>query len=412
MSNENLAKTENFRSTFMEKLRMGMTWQEYTRSLITPFNIVAAIILSIGLPVIVMRFTQGLVVATHASNEYPWGLFLGWGLFGGVPLSATGFVMATAYYIFGFKDYHPLVRLGVLTGLLGYFFAATYLMVDLGRPWRIYFPMIMGFGTGSVLFLVAWHVSTYLTVQILEFSPAILEWFKSKRVRRWALMTTVGMTIAGIILSTLHQSALGAMFLLAPGKLHPLWYSPYIPIFFLTSSVYAALVMVIVVSTLCARYLRHRADATFLNSLDRLTMGLGKGAIIGIYIYFALKLIGVAHDDNWGLLNTPYGHWFLVEILLFVLAPAAVLTYGVKTQRVGIVRFGAFYAVLGILVNRMNVSIVAFNWNLPHHLHHIVPPWHEVAIVAAIATMHILIFRWIVNRMPVIREDTSYHELH
>jgi Ni/Fe-hydrogenase subunit HybB-like protein len=412
MSNENLAKTENFRSTFMEKLRMGMSWQDYTRSLITPFNIVAALILSIGLPVIVMRFTQGLVVATHASNEYPWGLFLGWGLFGGVPLSATGFVMATAYYIFGFKDYHPLVRLGVLTGLLGYFFAATYLMVDLGRPWRIYFPMIMGFGTGSVLFLVAWHVSTYLTVQILEFSPAILEWFKSKRVRRWALMTTVGMTIAGIILSTLHQSALGAMFLLAPGKLHPLWYSPYIPIFFLTSSIYAALVMVIAVSTLCARYLPHRADATFLNSLDRLTMGLGKGAIIGIYIYFALKLIGVAHDDNWGLLNTPYGRWFLVEILLFVLGPAAILTYGVKTERVGIVRFGAFYAVLGILVNRMNVSIVAFNWNLPHHLHHIVPPWQEVSIVAAIATIHILVFRWIVNRMPVIREDTSYTELH
>ena len=412
MSNENIANTENFRSTFMEKLRMGMSWQEYTRSLITPFNIVAAIILSIGLPVIVMRFTQGLVVATHASNEYPWGLFLGWGLFGGVPLSATGFVMATAYYIFGFKDYHPLVRLGVLTGLLGYFFAATYLMVDLGRPWRIYFPMIMGFGTGSVLFLVAWHVSTYLTVQIIEFSPAILEWFKSKRVRRWALMITVGMTIAGIILSTLHQSALGAMFLLAPGKLHPLWYSPYIPIFFLTSSVYAALVMVIVVSTLCARYLRHRADATFLNSLDRLTMGLGKGAVIGIYIYFALKLIGVAHDDNWGLLNTPYGHWFLVEILLFVFGPAAVLTYGVKTERVGIVRFGAFYAVLGILVNRMNVSIVAFNWNLPEHLHHIVPPWNEVAIVASIATIHVLVFRWIVNRMPVIREDTSYHELH
>ncbi len=412
MNNANFAESDNFRTTFMEKLRMGMSWHEYTRSLITPFNIIAAIILSIGIPVIVIRFTQGLASVTDASNEYPWGLFLGWGLFGGVPLSATGFVMATAYYIFGFKDYHPLVRLGVLTGLLGYFFAATYLMVDLGRPWRIYFPMVMGFGTGSVLFLVAWHVSTYLTVQILEFSPAILEWIKSKRVRRWALMITVGMTIAGIILSTLHQSALGAMFLLAPGKLHPLWYSPYIPIFFLTSSIYAALVMVIVVSNLCARFLRHRADATFLNSLDRLTMGLGKGAIIGMYIYFALKLIGVAHDDNWGLLNTPYGRWFLVEIILFVLAPAAVLTYGVKTNRVSAVRFGAFYAVLGILMNRINVSIVAFNWNLPNHFDHIVPPWQEVAIVAAIATLHILVFRWIVNRMPVIREDMSYHEFH
>jgi Ni/Fe-hydrogenase subunit HybB-like protein len=412
MSNDTIAKTENFRETFMEKLRMGMTWQEYTRSLITPFNVIAAIILSIGIPVILIRLVQGLAFATHASNEYPWGLLLGWGLFGGVPLSATGFVMATAYYIFGFKDYHPLVRLGVLTGLLGYFFAVIYLLIDLGRPWRIYFPMAIGFGTASVLFLVAWHVATYLTVQLLEFSPAILEWIKSKRVRRWALMTTIGMTIAGIILSTLHQSALGAMFLLAPGKMHPLWYSTYMPVLFLSSSIYAALSMVIVVSTLSARYLRHRADDTFLNSLDRLTLGLGKGAAVGIYVYFALKLIGVAHDDNWGYLNTPYGYWFLVEIFLFVLLPAGVLTYGVKAKKASIVRFGAFYAVLGILVNRMNVSIVAFNWNLPNHLHHIIPPWQEVSIVAAVATMHILIFRWIVNRMPVIREDTNYHELH
>lgn len=410
--NDNVAKTDNFRSSFLEKLRMGMTWQEYRRSLLTPFNVVAAIILSIGLPLIVIRFFKGLVVVTHASDVYPWGLFLGWGLFGGVPLSATGFVMATAYYIFGFKAYHPLVRLGVLTGLLGYFFAVVYLLIDLGRPWRIYFPMIMGFGTASVLFLVAWHVATYLTVQVVEFSPAILEWLKSKRVRRWALMITIGMTIAGIILSTLHQSALGAMFLLTPGKLHPLWYSTYIPVLFLCSSVYAALCMVIAVSALCARYLSHRADATFLGSLDRLTLGLGKGAVVGIYVYFALKLIAVAHDNNWAYLATPYGYWFLLEVLGFVLLPAVVLSYGVKTERANIVRLGAFSAVFGILVNRINVSIVAFNWNLPNHLHHIIPPWQEVAVVAAVVTLHILIFRWIVNRMPVIREDASYHELH
>ena len=224
----------DFRSWFTNKLLMDMTWPDYFRSLLTPFNIVAAIILSVGLPVLVLRFYYGLYFATHASNEYPWGLYLGWGLFGGVPLSATGFVMATAYYIFGFRRYHPLLRLGVLTGFLGYLFAVIYLLVDLGRPWRIYFPMMIGFGTQSVLFLVAWHVATYLTVQFVEFSPAILEWLKSNRVRKWAVMLTIGMTIAGIILSTLHQSALGAMYLLVPGKLHPLWYSSYLPVFFLT----------------------------------------------------------------------------------------------------------------------------------------------------------------------------------
>ena len=228
------AKPQNFRSWFMNKLLIGMTWPDYIQSLVTPFNIVVAIILIVGLPLLVLRFYYGLYFATHASNEYPWGLYLGWGLFGGVPLSATGFVMATAYYIFGFKRYHSLLRLAVLTGFLGYLFAVIFLLVDLGRPWRIYYPMIIGFGTQSVLFLVAWHVALYLTVQFVEFSPAILEWLKSQRVRRWAVLLTIGMTISGIVLSTLHQSALGAMYLLVPGKLHPLWFSSYIPVFFLT----------------------------------------------------------------------------------------------------------------------------------------------------------------------------------
>jgi Ni/Fe-hydrogenase subunit HybB-like protein len=405
-------KSEDFRSWFMNKLLMGMTWPDYFRSLVTPFNIVAAIILSVGLPVLVGRFYYGLYFATHASNEYPWGLYLGWGLFGGVPLSATGFVMATAYYIFGFRRYHPLLRLGVLTGFLGYLFAVIYLLADLGRPWRIYFPMMIGFGTQSVLFLVAWHVATYLTVQLVEFSPAILEWLKSQRVRKWAVMLTIGMTIAGIILSTLHQSALGAMYLLVPGKLHPLWYSSYLPVFFLSSSIYAALSMVIVVSTLAARFLKNRCDTEFLESLPKLTLGLGQGAAVGIYVYFVFKIIGIAHDSNWSLLNTPYGYWFLVELLGFVLAPALVFTYGVKKQNVGVVRFAAFSAVFGIIFNRINVSIIALNWQLPEHLHHIIPPWKEAAVVLAIATIHVLIFRWILNRMPVLHAHPDYKESH
>ncbi|OGW29330.1 MAG: hypothetical protein A2X59_01505 [Nitrospirae bacterium GWC2_42_7] len=408
MGNSTAVRTEDFRSWFMDKLLMGMTWPEYIKSLITPFNIVASFILAVGLPLIAMRFIYGLATVTDASNEYPWGLLLGWGLFGGVPLSATGFVMATAYYIFGFKKYQPIVRLAVLTGLLGYLFAVIYLLTDLGRPWRIYYPMAIGFGTASILFLVAWHVSTYLTVQLIEFSPAIFEWLKARRTRKWATMVTIGMTIAGIILSTLHQSALGGMFLLAPGKIHPLWYSTYIPVFFLSSSVYAALAMVIMVSTLASRFLKNRCDAIFLGSLDRLTLGLGKGAGIGIYVYFALKVIGVAHDNNWYLLNTPYGYWFLVELLGFVLLPGLIFSLGVKKKSVGTVRFAAFAAVAGIILNRVNIVIITFNWNLPGHFHHIIPRWQEVAVVLCIATLHVLVFRWILNRMPVLRQDPDF----
>jgi Ni/Fe-hydrogenase subunit HybB-like protein len=410
MSNESMAKAGTFPSRFMEKLLMGMPLSDYVRTLITPFNVVAMGILSIGIPLIVLRFTDGLAAITHASHDYPWSILLGWGLFSGVPLSATGYIMATAVYIFGFKKYHPLVRLGVLTGFMGYLFAVIYLLIDIGRPWRIYYPMAVSFGPTSVLFLVAWHVALYLTVQLLEFSPAILEWLNSRRVRKWAVMITIGMTVAGVILSTLHQSALGALFLLAPGKVHPLWYSSFLPVFFFVSSIFAGLVMVIAVSTVVARFLRNRADQEFLGSLDPLTVGLGRAASIVMFVYFALKLIGVAHDDNWSLLTTPYGYWFLVEVFLFVLVPGIVLTRGVKRNSARMVRFGAFFALAGVILNRLNVSLITFNWNVPGHLHHLVPPVREVFVVLAIATLHIIIFRWIVNRMPVLKEHPDYGE--
>ncbi|HEY7527526.1 MAG TPA: NrfD/PsrC family molybdoenzyme membrane anchor subunit, partial [Candidatus Deferrimicrobiaceae bacterium] len=321
MKEDIIAKEAGFPVRFADKLLMGMPLSEYARTLITPFNVVAMIILCIGFPLIGVRFAKGLAAVTHASNEYPWSILLGWGLFSGVPLSATGYVMATAVYILGYKKYHSLVRLGVLTGFMGYLFAVIYLLIDIGRPWRIYYPMAVSYGPTSVLFLVAWHVATYLTVQLLEFSPAILEWIQARRTRKWAIMITIGMTVGGVILSTLHQSALGALFLLAPGKVHPLWYSSFLPVFAFISSIYGGLCMVIVVSTVEAKWLRTKADRQFLSNLDPQTVGLGKAACIVMFVFFVLKLIGVAHDDHWALLGTPYGLWFLVEILLFILVP-------------------------------------------------------------------------------------------
>ena len=403
-----LAGREEFRSWFMRRLTMDMGWRDYGRSLVTPFNVLVAAILAVGIPLIVMRFVYGLDSVTHGSNDYPWGLLIFWGLFGLVPLSATGFTMASAYYIFGFRGYAPMVRVGVLAGFLGYLFAVVYLLIDMGRPWRIYYPMAISFGMASVLFSVAWHVAVYLMVQLLEFSPAILEWLQSRRVRRWATKITIGMTIAGIILTTLHQAGLGAMYQLAPGRLHPLWYSQFLPELFLASAVYASIAMMIVICAMVARFLPDRCDARFLGSLDRLTLGLGQGAAIAMYVYFVMKLISIAHDWEWNLLGTPYGYWFLVETVGFVLLPATVMTFGVKAMHPGVVRTGAWLAVIGLMLNRLNVCIVAFNWDMPNHLHDIVPTWQEVFIVLALTAIHVVLFRWIVNRMAVAREAPGF----
>jgi Ni/Fe-hydrogenase subunit HybB-like protein len=269
--------------------------------------------------------------------------------------------------------------------------------------------MVVSYGTSSVLFLVGWHVALYLSTQFVEFCPAIFEWLGANRLRRWALKVTVGATIFGVILSTLHQSALGALFLLAPGKLHPLWYSEFIPAFFFISSIFAGISMVIVVSMVTKRVLKNRIAPHHAANYDRLTIGLGRAAAFVLLTYFCMKWIGVAHGNHWDLLNTSWGLWFLVEIFVFVLLPCFLFTSGVINRNAGLIQFTAILTILGVAINRFNVSLIALNWKLPHReLFH----WKELIIALSIITIEILAYRWIVNRMPVYREHPEYKEVH
>jgi Ni/Fe-hydrogenase subunit HybB-like protein len=223
------------------------------------------------------------------------------------------------------------------------------------------------------------------------------------------LKLTIGATILVVTLSFLHQSALGALFLLAPGKLHPLWYSTFLPVFFFVSSIVAGLSIVIVESTLASRFLKHRVDASYLASLPNLTLGLGKAACFALFAYLGLKIMGVAGGNHWDLLNTSYGRWFLVEIIVFILLPCFLFAYGVRNRSVGLVRFTAFFAILGIVINRFNVSMIALNWKLPHREF---LNLKELILVMTIVTVEILVYRWIVNRMPVHREHPDYRGAH
>lgn len=384
----------------VDKFFLGRSFGEYLKELLTPFNCAAAVIITVGLYFIFLRFTQGLAAVTSASDVQPWGLFLAWGLFAGVPLSATGFVLTTGVHIFGMKAYRPVVRNAILLGFLGYFFAVVFLLIDLGRPWRIYYPMAISFGPASVMFLVAWHVALYLSCQALEFSPSAFEWLRIKNLHRWALNITLGLTIGGVVLSTLHQSALGAMFLLMPGKLHPLWYTPYIPWLFFVSSIAAGLCMVIVVGFLNKHLCVKQADADYLGSLDRITLGLGKSSAIALFAYFGLKLVALAHGDNWRLLATSWGFWYLVELIGFVLLPCLLFLVAVRSQHLKLVYSTALWTLLGVILNRFNVSLIMFNWNLPGRE---LVNWKECVIILAIVMIEILTYRWIITRMPVLR---------
>ena len=388
-----------------DKLLMGMTLGRYLRSLATPFDAVAALILLVGVPVIIYRFTFGLGAVTNLSQANPWGLWIGLDVLSGVALAAGGFTLASVVYIFGLKQYHAVVRPAILTGFLGYLFVVVGLVVDLGRPWKLPVPLVYSWGTGSVMFEVAWCVCLYLIVLALEFSPALFEWLGLRRLREWIVGLTIGLTVFGVMLSTLHQSSLGALFLLAPHRLHPLWYTPFVPIHFFVSAIIAGLSMVIVESGLSHRIFRNQIDASAHVDLDDITLGLGKAASVVLFAYFFLKIQALADSGAWSLLNTSYGYWYLVEVVGFVLLPCFLLARAARQGNVALVRAGAAVAVAGVVLNRLNVSVVAMNWNAGVRY---VPSWMEVVTSMAVITIGVLTFRFIVNRMPVLHQHPAY----
>jgi Ni/Fe-hydrogenase subunit HybB-like protein len=381
------------------------------KSLISPFNIIAGIIVLIGLYLTVRRFTGGLGAVTNLSDNNGWGIWIGFDLLTGVALAAGGYVTAAAVYIFGMKKYHSAVRPAVLTGFLGYALVVLALHYDVGRPWRLPYPFFVQQGTTSVLFEVGACVALYLTVLFLEFSPAAMEWLGLKRARNLAVKFTLALVVFGIILSTLHQSSLGALFLIAPSKLHPLWYSSFIPVYFFVSSIIAGLSMVIFEATLSYRFFADKMDEVHLKEKDDIALGFGKAASYVIAGYIVIQLMGVGAENDWHWLGTSYGLWYLVELFGFFGVACLLYAIGAREKNLKLIRWTAAWTILGVILNRLNVSLIAFNWHLPSADRYF-PSWMEIAVSVFIVTLGLIAFRFIVTRMPILYEHPEYKDVH
>ncbi|HSM89163.1 MAG TPA: Ni/Fe-hydrogenase cytochrome b subunit [Desulfobacterales bacterium] len=374
---------------------------------LTPFNVVAGIIVVIGLVITVIRFTQGLGATTNLSDYNPWGIWIGFDLLVGVALAAGGYVTSAACYIFGLKRFHSAVRPAILTGFLGYALVVLALHYDVGRPWRLPYPFIVQRGTTSLLFEVAACVALYLTVLFIEFTPAALEWLGLKRARSIVVKLTLVLTIFGVVLSTLHQSSLGALFLIAPSKLHPLWYSPYLALYFFVSSIVAGLSMVIFEGSLAHKHFHDKMDAEHLREADGVALSFAKAASWVLAGYFVMKVIGIAQTNAWGHLGSGYGLWFLVEMVGFVMLPCYFYAIGAREKNLTIVRRTAAWTVLGIVVNRFNVGLIAFNYHLPSSERYF-PHWMEIGISVFVVTIGILAYKFIVTHMPILYAHPDY----
>ena len=390
-----------------EKILLGKSLGEYVRSCCTPVNAIAALILVVGLPMIVYRFAAGLGATTNLSQISPWGIWIGFDMMTGIVLAAGGFTIGATVQIFGLKDYHPIERPAILTAFIGYVMAICGLLADLGRPWNMV-QIFVNYGTASALFEVAWCVVLYSSVLALEFTLPLFEWLGWGRFQAMTKKTLIALTVLSVMFSSMHQSALGSLFLLAPTKLHPLWYTPFIFVFFFLTAVIAGISMVIVESSLSHRVF---ADQVKGHDADKLVLGLGKAGALVMFAYFFLKLQGVIDGHAWGYLLTGYGAWFLVEIVGFVLLPSILFAYGARSRKVRWVRVAGAMGVIGVALNRLNCSVIAYNWNKPTALRY-VPSFTEIWVSLTLVTVGVLLFRWIVNRMPILREDPRFADAH
>ena len=377
---------------------------------LTPFNIISVPIILLGLVLIIIRFWKGIGEVSNVTQDIPWGLWKGFNVVTGVAFAGGAYVLTFMVYILNMRNYHSIIRVTVLNGFLAYAFYAGALVLDLGRPWHIFNPIIgNSFGASSVLFLVAWHFLLYMVAQLIEFSPAIAEWLGARRAHKILSGMTMAAVIFGITLSILHQSGLGALYLMAKEKIHPLWYSEFIPVLFLVSSIFAGLSMVIFEGSISHKVFFNQISEKNQKAQQGIIHGLSKICAGTMFAYFFLQLLVFVHKQRWDLLDTAMGYWFLLEMLGFVLLPMILFFLSYRKNNITTIKIAAILTIFGVILNRLNVSIIGFRWDMAVRY---VPSWMEVVVSMAVIFMQIWIFRWVINRLPVLRESPAWVNEH
>jgi len=372
---------------------------EQTAKRLPPDLIPGAVLLTllwiVALGATLARMFWGLGAVTNLSDNTPWGLWIGFDVLCGVALAAGGFTMAGTVYVFRLERFRPLVRPAILTAFLGYLMVILALIFDLGRWYYIWHALIM-WNPHSVMFEVAWCVMTYTTILALEFSIVVFEKLKWHRLVKIMHAITLPLVIVGMVLSTLHQSSLGSLFLIVPHKLSALWYTPILPINFFVSAVAVGLGMVIVESTLSARGFKRPVELPLLSDL-------GKAAAVVLGIYLAIKLADVTLRGAWAQAFVPGlpSLSFWLEIILGVVIPMILFANRrVRASDRGLFRAAAL-VVGGVVLNRLNVSLIGW---IPTGNMTYVPSVGEIIITFSLVLLGVATYAFIARVFPIFQQ--------
>lgn len=356
------------------------------------------VLVAAGLYSTFVRFVYGLGAATNLSDNFPWGIWIGFDVLCGVGLAAGGFVVAGAVYVFHLDDYKPIARPAVLTAFLGYLLVVFALMYDLGRPWNIWHPLIM-WNPHSAMFELAWCVMLYTTVLAFEFSPMLFEKFKMHRAAEIIHKTIIPLVILGIMLSTLHQSSLGSLYLIMPEKMYPLWYTGNLPFLFFVSAVAVGPAMVIMESFFSSRAFHRELELPILSKL-------GKVTAVALAVYLVLRIEDVVnyHLFSYLFIFNTEGILFWAEMIIGVFAPIILLLIpGIRSSKRGLY-YSALLAVVGFVLNRMNVSVTSLE---RHYGVGYFPSWMEVAVTMMIVAVGFGAFAYAAKNLAVFPKEVE-----
>jgi Ni/Fe-hydrogenase subunit HybB-like protein len=344
-----------------------------------------------------LRVVRGLGGATNLTDQFPWGLWIGFDILCGVGLAAGGFTLVALVHIFNIERYKPILRPAILTAFLGYLLVIWALLYDLGQPFRIWHALVM-WNPRSVMFEVAWCVMLYTTVLALEFSPVVFERLGWHTALRWMHYVSVPLVIAGVILSTLHQSSLGSLYLIVPHKLYPLWYTPMLPVFFFVSAVAAGLAMTIFESWHSSRAFGRHLELPLLASMGRVLAVL-------LSFYLVTRFLDIERRGVMALLleNRTETWLFALEILL-MLVPAVLLFRPNVRLSPGALYACAVMIVLGFVTHRLNVSVTGIEAASGQHY---VPRWTEIVLTLWFISLGFAIFRIAAKYLPVFEAESS-----
>jgi Ni/Fe-hydrogenase subunit HybB-like protein len=367
---------------------------------ITLWRALVGIIFAAGAWATYLRFVKGFEVATNLSNAQPWGIWVGVATLCGVGLSAGGFAIAGAVYLLGMERYRPVLRAAVVIAFLGYVSVVLGYAWELGLPWNFWHPIVM-WNRASVLFEVVWCIVLYTTVLALEFSPALVEKLPWKPVREfylhWHHRILIALVLIGVLLSSLHQSYLGGLFIIFKGKMYPLWYSNYQTTLFYMSAIPAGIAMVIMALYLSVRSLNVRIDMRILDDFSRIVAPM-------LVVFTLFRFADLAKQHALGYLFRPVVEtaYFWLEMALLVVLPLVLFNLPqVRRKPIGLY-WASAVTIAGFMVHRLNVSITSLERATKAGY---VPKWPELAVTLMLVTAAVLAFRLAVLHLKILPRE-------